>query len=305
MRSSWETDNRNSRSRPWARLRFSPRVLMASASSASSGYSCLFTGTVAARLPPAIWRVALDRSDDGGADAAGERGGDDDAGEEHHPGHEDEVVDAVDGARHVARDHQDAPRPTRASRRRVSARWPADRLSGWATNTTWPTLPATVSPARKAPDVEDRPHQGSRDAVAASPSGPSPTSVSRSKAPTRRRPVDVARLGEDGVRRHEAPDGLGLGGDLVLRRGDGGPPNEEEAADDGEDEGADDDREDGDGDATAHEQRASAQPVPDPPHRGEGQAVAELLAQLPDVDVDGALVAVPALAPHAVEQLLP
>src|SRR5277367_3889205 len=47
----------------------------------------------------------------------------------------------------------------------------------------------------------------------------------------------------------------------------------------------------------------SAQPVADPPHRGEGEAVAELLAKLPDVDVDGALVAVPPFPPDSIEQL--
>ena len=47
----------------------------------------------------------------------------------------------------------------------------------------------------------------------------------------------------------------------------------------------------------------SVQPVADAPHRGEGKGVAELLAQLADVHVDGALVAVPVVAPHAVEEL--
>ena len=48
---------------------------------------------------------------------------------------------------------------------------------------------------------------------------------------------------------------------------------------------------------------SSVQPVADAPHRGERQVVAELLAELAHVDVDGALVADPAVAPHAVEQL--
>ena len=122
------------------------------------------------------------------------------------------------------------------------------------------------------------------------------------RRPTRRSGVEVAGVGERGVRGHEPADGLGLGGDLVLGGGDGGPPHQEEAAHDGEDQGPDDHAEDGDGEATAHG-LASAQPVADAPHRGEGQVVAELLAQLADVDVDGALVAVPAVAPHPVEQL--
>src|SRR4051794_5411145 len=48
----------------------------------------------------------------------------------------------------------------------------------------------------------------------------------------------------------------------------------------------------------------SSQPVPDAPHGGERQGVAELLAELANMDVDGALVAVPPLAPDAVEDLL-
>src|SRR4051812_50094167 len=48
----------------------------------------------------------------------------------------------------------------------------------------------------------------------------------------------------------------------------------------------------------------SAESVADAPHRGEGQVVAELLAQLADVDVDGAVVAGPVDAPHPVDQLL-
>ena len=49
---------------------------------------------------------------------------------------------------------------------------------------------------------------------------------------------------------------------------------------------------------------SSGQPVADAPHRRQGQAGAELLAQLAHVDVDRALVAVPAVAPPAVEELL-
>src|SRR5438270_1664396 len=48
----------------------------------------------------------------------------------------------------------------------------------------------------------------------------------------------------------------------------------------------------------------SSEAVPDAPHGGERQGVAELLAELANVDVDGALVAVPSRSPHAVEELL-
>src|SRR3954454_22584045 len=46
------------------------------------------------------------------------------------------------------------------------------------------------------------------------------------------------------------------------------------------------------------------EPVPDPAPRGDDARVADLLAHLRDVHVDGALVAVPAVAPHRVEDLL-
>src|SRR5947209_13752767 len=48
----------------------------------------------------------------------------------------------------------------------------------------------------------------------------------------------------------------------------------------------------------------SPQSVPHTPDGGEGQGVAEFLAQLAYVDVDGALVAVPPRAPDPVEDLL-
>src|SRR5262252_3457538 len=46
------------------------------------------------------------------------------------------------------------------------------------------------------------------------------------------------------------------------------------------------------------------QPVPDPAHGLDLDSVAELLAHLRDVHVHGAGVAVPVVAPHAVEDLL-
>ena len=49
----------------------------------------------------------------------------------------------------------------------------------------------------------------------------------------------------------------------------------------------------------------SSEPVPDAPHRGQWQPVAELLAELAHMDVDRAVVAVPVGSPHAVEQLSP
>src|SRR5437763_759722 len=47
----------------------------------------------------------------------------------------------------------------------------------------------------------------------------------------------------------------------------------------------------------------SSEPVPDAPNRRQGESLAELLAELADVDVHRALVAVPARPPDPVEQL--
>src|ERR1700716_4162370 len=47
----------------------------------------------------------------------------------------------------------------------------------------------------------------------------------------------------------------------------------------------------------------SFQPVADAPHRRQLEAVAQLSAQLADMDVDSSFVADPAHTPHAVEQL--
>ena len=49
----------------------------------------------------------------------------------------------------------------------------------------------------------------------------------------------------------------------------------------------------------------SSEPVPDAPHRGQWQPVAELLAELSHVDVHRAVVSVPVGTPHAVEELAP
>src|SRR5438309_4353167 len=49
---------------------------------------------------------------------------------------------------------------------------------------------------------------------------------------------------------------------------------------------------------------AGVEPVADAPHGGDGHRVAQLLADLGHVDVDRAGVAVPAVAPDAVEDLL-
>src|SRR5581483_1695713 len=50
--------------------------------------------------------------------------------------------------------------------------------------------------------------------------------------------------------------------------------------------------------------RVRVEPVAHTPDGGDGHGVAQLLADLGDVDVDGAGVAVPAVAPDAVEDLL-
>ena len=51
--------------------------------------------------------------------------------------------------------------------------------------------------------------------------------------------------------------------------------------------------------------RSRLQPVTDPAHGRDLDGVAELFAHLRDVHVDGARVAVPVVAPHTVQDLLP
>ena len=77
--------------------------------------------------------------------------------------------------------------------------------------------------------------------------------------------------------------------------------SEHERADPREQQRGRDRAEDDQREATGHAQLL--EPVADAAHGRERKAVAQLLAQLPNMDVDGALVAVPVRAPRAIEQL--
>jgi len=88
----------------------------------------------------------------------------------------------------------------------------------------------------------------------------------------------------------------------LIAIGDSGQP---ECSDPDQQDGRSDQPDQSDGYSSAHGivGATSVEAVADPPDRDEAERVAQLLAELADVDINGAIVTDPPVAPHVVEEL--